>query len=132
MSACDCSYPGHPKFLAAVVVLDNPIIGMMVRGRVAGSSPLVVVSGGVVMRRVQSIAKVVGDVAVLSHRVFHLVDGLKRRTSKTAKSEIGAIRSQASRAAIYHDPSRWTKVTWSGLHGLVCCQCRGVRKCPGR
>ena len=88
MSACDCSYPGHPKFLAAVVVLDNPIIGMMVRGRVAGSSPLVVVSGGVVMRRVQSIAKVVGDVAVLSHRVFHLVDGLKRRTSKTAKSEI--------------------------------------------
>lgn len=74
MSAMDCSYPGHAQFLAAIVVFDDTIATVMVCGRVVWCGSLIAEPGGVVLWRVQSFAEVVGDVAFLSHRAFHLAD----------------------------------------------------------
>jgi hypothetical protein len=72
------SYPGHPQFLAAVVIFYNAVTTIMVRGGIAWCSPLVVEPSRLVLRRVQSIAEVVRDVAILSHRVLHIVDNRSR------------------------------------------------------
>jgi hypothetical protein len=130
MSAMYCSYPGHAQFFAAIVVFDDTIATVMICGRIIWYGSLV--TGGVVLRRVQAFAEVVGDVAILSHRTFHLVDLPKWESTKTSSFEAVVIREQVSRVAIYRDATCRNTVICTGLHGLIWCQCRGVCKCPGR
>jgi hypothetical protein len=75
MSACGCSYSGHPKFLATIMVFDDTIVfAVVVLKRIVWCSFLVVEPSGCVLRRFQSVAEVAGNVAILPRRVFHLVD----------------------------------------------------------
>lgn len=74
----NCSYPGHPQFLATVVIFYKAVTTIMVRERVVWCGSLVVKPSRLVVRRVQSVAKVVGNVAILSHRVLHLVSNRSR------------------------------------------------------
>jgi hypothetical protein len=80
------SYPGHPQFLATIVIFYNTVTTIMVRGGVAWCSPLVVEPSRLVLRHVQSIAEVVGNVAILSHRVLHLVENRSRDPQKSPNS----------------------------------------------